>query len=280
MANLDCTHICGNGEPCYAPTVVNDGQRRFCTKHHRSHMLNDGAYAARAAAYNADPALIEAKNAYTQAVAEARQAAERAADEEVRRYVPVEIPLETRVSIRLKNIGDVPDSSVVTACSDFGYVQKVQRYIDTATHTAKSFVVTFDTHQHAAAALAGLEGTAPFGQVVAATWAMTHTRAIRQVPGLWVHENAPAVRAAKVRLAAEVDAARDRQEPGLVADERAEEARIAAERAAEEEEERREMDRYHAADDDHLEWEAQQRERAYNNSVRRRRWGPDSDDEW
>ena len=276
MATLSCVHIRGNGEPCDVPTVVNDGQRRFCTKHHRSHMLNDAAYAARAAAYNADPALIEAKNAYTQAVAEARQAAERAADEEVRRYVPVEIPLETRVSIRLKNIGDVPESSIRTLCGEFGHVQKVQRFVDTATRTVQSFVVTFDTHRHAADALAGLDGTAPFGQVIAASWAMTHTRAIRQVPGLWVHENAPAVRAAKIRLAAAVDAARDRQQPGLVAAERAEEASIAAER----EEERREEARYRAADDDNDEWEARERERAYNNSVRRRRWGPDEDDEW
>jgi hypothetical protein len=218
--------------------------------------------------------------AYTQAVAEARQAAERAADEEVRRYVPVEIPLETRVSIRLKNIGDVPESTVAEACSDFGYLQKVQRFVDTATHAVQSFVVTFDTHHHAADALAGLDGTAPFGQVIAASWAMTHTRAIRRAPGLWVHENAPAVRAAKARLAAEVDAARDRQEPGLVAAERTEEARIAAERAAEEEEERREEARYRAADDANEEWEAAERERVYNNSVRRRRWGPDEDDEW
>jgi len=279
MATLDCTHILLIGEPCYNPTVVNDGQRRFCTTHHWSHMRSDAAYAARAAAYNADPALIEAKNAYTQAVAEARQTAEQAADEEVRRYVPVEIPLETRVSIRLKNIGDVPESNIAEVCGEFGHVQKVQRFVDTATRTVNTSVVTFATHQQAANALTSLDGTAPFGQVIAASWAATHTRAIRQVPGLWVHEHTPAVRAAKMRLAAEVDAARERQEPGIVAAERAEEARITAERAAEEEEEHREMDRYHAADDDHLEWDAAERERAYNNSVRRRRWGPDSD-EW
>jgi len=236
-------------------------------------MRNDAAYAARAAAYNADPALIEAKTAYTQVVAEARQAAERAADEAVSRYVPVEIPLETRVSIRLMNIGDVQESKVMEACREFGYVQKVKQIVDMVTRMVQSFVVIFDTHEHAADALAGLDGTAPFGQVIAASWTATHTQAVRQVAPHWVYENTPAVRAAKVRLAAEVDAARDRQQPGIVAAERAEEARI----AAEEEEERREEARYHA-DDDYQEWEAREREREYNNSVRR--WRADEDDLW
>ena len=98
MATLYCSHVSGSGEPCDDRTIVQDGQRRFCGRHHRPALSADDAYKALADAYNADPSLVAARTAYDAAYADARRARTTEA-------VVIDIPLEERTRIRLRNIG-------------------------------------------------------------------------------------------------------------------------------------------------------------------------------
>jgi hypothetical protein len=228
-------------------------------------MRNDVAYAARVAAYKADPDLKVANSEYMRIVAESRRAAEAAADEAFRSYVPVEIPLKERTCVRIQNIGDATEKDLRALCDEFGYVHLIRMHVNAETRMSAS--VTFASHPQAADALARLDGAEHFGTTLKTSWAATHTQAVRQIPYAWVYENTPAVRAAKDQLSAAMNAARDRQQPGIVAAEAAEQAIIDAEEAAEEEEERREQYLRDKAEDE----AAEREQKEFDEDERQRR---------
>jgi hypothetical protein len=242
MASLYCTYVSGNGRCCNSRTIVRDGQRIFCERHHSRVLDRNAAYKARADAYNADPALVAAKAAYTAAYTEARVAA----------TTPdtwFDIPLEERTRIRLPNVGeDATKESVWRLCEQYGRTGPIAF---TTKEGVRNASVSFYTHDEAAYALGCLDG---------AVWVERLLR-LSQAPPPWVVDAMPAVAAAKRRMNEEMTAARERQQPGILAAEAAEEARERAEEEAEREEEARrdameaEAERY--------EWEMQEREMKY-----------------
>lgn len=239
MPTLYCSHVSGSGEPCDDRTIVQDGQRRFCERHHRVALSADDAYKALADAYNADPSLVAARAAYDAAYADARRARTTEA-------VVIDIPLEERTRIRLRNIGDdATEESLWAKCEQYGRTGKITLIYKDRVRDA---TVGFYTHEEAARALSSLEG---------AVW-VERVHRLAQTPTSWVVEAVPAVVAAKKRVTEEMVAARERQQPDILAAERAEEA---AERA-EEEALRAEEDRERAREDeaDRREWEYRRRE--------------------
>lgn len=241
MATLFCTHVSGSGEPCDDRTIVQDGQRRFCARHHRVALSADDAYKARADAYNADPALVAARAAYDAAYADAWRARTTEA-------VVIDIPLEERTRIRLRNIGDdATEYSLWAKCEQYGRTGKISLIYKDRVRTGDA-TVGFYTHEEAARALSSLEG---------AVW-VERVHQVAQTPTSWIVEAVPTVVAAKKRVTEEMVAARERQQPEIIAAERAEEA---AERA-EEEALRAEEDRERAREDEaeRREWEYRRRE--------------------
>jgi len=66
MAMRYCGYISGSsGEKCSNESVLLEGKRQFCRRHHRATQMKDMSYAAEVLAYNTDPHLMATKIAYT-----------------------------------------------------------------------------------------------------------------------------------------------------------------------------------------------------------------------
>jgi len=77
MAMRYCGFISGSsGEKCHKETVLLEGKRQFCRRHHRATQLKDMSYAKEVLAYNTDPHLMAAKIAYEAAYTDVENALE------------------------------------------------------------------------------------------------------------------------------------------------------------------------------------------------------------
>lgn len=279
MATRYCHFVSGAGKPCYKVAELNSGQRRFCTRHHRTIYNNDAAYKARATAYDTDPALVAATAAYEKALQEARQEAQRVATEAASKLVPVEIPMEVRTRIKISGGPSWhPNEEDISAlCVPYGRVGRISIACDKDGKKSGVVYVTFATHPEAADTLSNLDGMPYDSTTLKAEWITTVTPTPAYTPCVSVYGvTPPTVRLAKRHLDEVRIASRERANPGILAAEAEEDAAERAEREAEEADEYQQM----RAEDDYREMEAREAERSHKYAMYQKEQRRRSEDDY